>query len=259
MKKAVLLSILLVVGLAVALPAKTQEKPESGKAQTEALVSKVIPVKYADVRRINGLIAIFGATIRADPELRVITASGTASNVAAVEEAIKKLDVPSPPTRDIDLTMYILAASQQPGQSEKIPADLGDVVEQMKRVLNYKEFRLLNTVLIRARDGARAGASGAIMDGVGENQKADFDFNFDEANVSSEGKTLSVKIRGMHFEVSRPASLVVGDKGAKREGTSATINTSIDLPEGQKVVVGKTTFESPNSALILVLTAKVVD
>jgi hypothetical protein len=50
-----------------------------------------------------------------------------------------------------------------------------------------------------------------------------------------------------------------------KEGTTpagpapAVIHTDIDLNEGQKVVVGKTSFASPNNALILVLAAKVVD
>jgi hypothetical protein len=262
MKRAVVSSILLVAWLAVALPAKAQEKQESVKAQSEARVTKIIPVKYADVSRIHLLLDHFGANLKDDKELKVITASGTASSVAAVEEAIKKLDVPPPapaPRRDIDLTVYILAASQQPGQGGNIPAGLGDVVGQLKRVLNYKEFRVLNTVFLRTRDGAQAGTSGAIMDGTGENQQADFHFGFDGAHVSQEGNMLSVWIRNMHFEVSRPASVLVSEKDAKRQGATATISTSIDLPEGQKVVVGKTTFESPDSALILVLTAKVVD
>jgi hypothetical protein len=38
------------------------------------------------------------------------------------------------------------------------------------------------------------------------------------------------------------------------------INTDIDVPEGKKVVVGKTSaVEGPDSALILVISAKVVD
>jgi hypothetical protein len=38
------------------------------------------------------------------------------------------------------------------------------------------------------------------------------------------------------------------------------INTDVDVPEGKKVVVGKTSaVEGPDSALILVISAKVVD
>ena len=40
---------------------------------------------------------------------------------------------------------------------------------------------------------------------------------------------------------------------------AARINTSIDVREGQKVVVGKANIDNADSALILILTAKVVE
>jgi hypothetical protein len=39
----------------------------------------------------------------------------------------------------------------------------------------------------------------------------------------------------------------------------AAIRTNIDVPVGEKVVVGKTTFIDSGNALVLVLTAKVMN
>jgi hypothetical protein len=40
---------------------------------------------------------------------------------------------------------------------------------------------------------------------------------------------------------------------------AADIVTSLDVPVGQNVVVGKTSWGSPDNAIILVMTAKIMD
>jgi hypothetical protein len=47
--------------------------------------------------------------------------------------------------------------------------------------------------------------------------------------------------------------------GDNRGGPNASIQTVVDIREGQKVIVGKTGLNGPDQAIILVLTAKVVD
>jgi hypothetical protein len=51
--------------------------------------------------------------------------------------------------------------------------------------------------------------------------------------------------------------------GTDREGKdkiqNVRLNTNIDMKEGQKVVVGKANIDGSENALIVILTAKVVD
>lgn len=261
MKKEAVGLTLVVALLALAAPAWAQEKEEPAKTPPEGRVSKVIPVKYADVRSVRNLITSFGASISFDSDLKVITASGNASAVAAVEDAIRTLDVPPSPRKDIQLTVYILAASQQPAPNGNTPAELGEVVGQLKRVLSYQGFQLLNTVLLRTQDGRNGRVEGVVPDGEDERQKADFKFSFQDASIIPEGKTRSVRIGRILFTMQRHNASPNDEKEltASAGPAPAVINTDIDLNEGQKVVVGKTTFASPNNALILVLMAKVVD
>ena len=63
--------------------------------------------------------------------------------MAAVEEAIKNLDVPAPPAKSIDLTAYLLVASRKSTEGANLPSELQEVVKQLKGVLNYQGFRLL--------------------------------------------------------------------------------------------------------------------
>lgn len=258
MKKAAIGLTLVAALLALAAPSWAQEKEEPAKTPAEGRVIKVIPVKYVDVRTVRNLLGDYGVLIKADADLKVLTVSGSPSALAAVEDAVRTLDVPPSPKKDIELTVYILAATQQPAPSGNIPVELGEVVGQLKRVMSYQGFHLLNTVLLRTQDGRGGNIEGEVEDGEGQN--ADFTFRFRDASIVPEGKTRSVRIGGIGFTMQRHLPAQVAKEGALVSGSArAEINTDIDLNEGQKVVVGKTSFASPNNALILVLNAKAMD
>jgi len=59
-----------------------------------------------------------------------------------------------------------------------------------------------------------------------------------------------------HWERSLAANATDHEVGANN---LAGISTSVDIPVGQKVVVGKTAYGASDAALVLVLTAKVMD
>jgi hypothetical protein len=261
--EAIFLAVI-VAFLALAIPARSQEKEPaektptqeqapSGKAAREEQVRKVIQLKYGNAGRIADLLNLFGASLRWDHQMKVLTVVGPASAVAAVEEAIKKLDVPPPLVKDVDLTAYFVLATRQPMQVADLPAELDEVITQLKRVLNYKSFQLLNTAFLRARDGEGASVSGVARVDTAE---VDFRLHFERADIIPEGKVRTVKISGLDFVAERPAGNVTA---LVPKTTSAGIHTSIDIAEGQKVVVGRTTLDFPDNALILVLTAKVID
>lgn len=233
--------------------AATQEQAPSGKAAREEHVRKVIQLKYADPAHIGDLLALFGASLRWDRQTKVLTVVGPASAVAAIEEAIKKLDVPPPPTKDVDLTAYFVLATRQPVQSADLPTELDEVITQLKRVLNYKSFQLLDTAFLRTRDGEGAAVSGVAR---ADTAAVDFRLNFHRADIIPEGKVRTVRISDLGFQAERPAGNATA---LVAKTSSAEIHTNIDIAEGQKVVVGRTALDFPDNALVLVLTAKVID
>jgi hypothetical protein len=235
--------------------AATQGQAPSGKAAKEERVLKVIQLKYADPYHVADLLSLFGASLKSDRQTKVVTVVGSASAVAAVEEAIKKLDVPPPPTRDVDLTAYFVLATRQPMQAADLPAELGEVITQLKRVLNYQSFQLLNTAFLRSRDGQGASVSGVARVG---NDPVDFHLGFRQADITLEGKARTVRLSLLDFHAERPSTATTTLVPAPKP-PSAGINTDIDIAEGQKVVVGRTALDFPDNALILVLTAKVID
>lgn len=253
-KRAVFLA-LIAAFVALAIPTRAQEKEASQKtAPEEHFRSKVIPLKYVDPARVVKVLGPFGAAMVADDKLKVITVAGNPSAVDAVEEAIQKLDVPPPPARSVDITAYILLGTRQSMESTNLPKELDEVVNQLKRVLSYQGFRLLDSAIIRTVDGEPALVSGS---GLAQGEKADFHFRFAHAHIIPEGKMATIRINDLDFVMQR--SVETKQEVPQQPRGSATIHTDIDLPEGLKVVVGKTSFDSPDNALVLVLTAKVVN
>ena len=76
-----------------ALPAAPQESRR--RASRSGAVKRIIPVKYADVKSLANTLGIFGCGIVPNVDLKVLAVSCPADVVAAIEEAVKRLDVPA--------------------------------------------------------------------------------------------------------------------------------------------------------------------
>ena len=262
--KEILLTIIMAL-LALTIPGIGQEQaPVQSNATQEQVrkygheewVRKVIQLKYAEPSHIADLLKDFGANLRSDNRSKALTVVGRPDAVAAVEGAVAKLDVPPAPAKDADLTAYFVLASREPVQAADVPPELGEVVTQLKRVLNYKNFQLLSTAFLRSRDGAGAAVQGVARIGT---EAVSFRLTFREANIIPEGKVQMVRIEGLNFTTEQGQPTVPHGEGQTTQGYSARILTDIDVAEGQKVVVGKTSLDMPDNALVLVLTAKVTD
>ena len=117
-----------------------QDKEASPKSPENRPVLKTIPIKYADLRSIVNLLYPFNNSIRVDDRMKVLTVFGSASTIEAVEEAVKKLDVPPPPTKNVEITAYFLLAKRESSSGADLPPAVKDVVAELKNVLNYQGF-----------------------------------------------------------------------------------------------------------------------
>ena len=218
----------------------TAGTPGSRRQQTT-----VIQLKNADVNRIVQLISHPGISVRADAALRVISVQADYSIVPVLEEAIRKMDVAPPAASNIELTVYLVSASVKEGAGQPIPADLAPAVKQVAAVIGDRNYRLIDSLVLRGRDGQGGSASGALP-GFGEG--ANYQFEYNRATASGSSPRL-IKIDRISLQVH-----------ALRSGNflQSRINTDLDAKEGQKIVVGKSNAD-PDTALILVLVAKVVE
>jgi hypothetical protein len=230
---------------------KTEEPPASGVAEAQHWPVKLFQVKYANVYQLANLFRAFGATVQPEGELRVISVRAPKEVLAAIEESLQRLDVPQAAAKNVELNAYLLTASGQ-GSSASVPSDLEPVIKQLKGVFNYQTFRVLGTLSWRGRDGTGGEVHGLLPSfSTDSTQLTSYNFRTRSVGISQEGKESIIHINDLVLQLEFTV------KGA---GTQhAVISTSIDAREGQKIVVGKANIDNADNALILILTAKVIE
>src|SRR5882762_9443413 len=73
-----------------------------------------------------------GAQLAASNEFRTITVRDFPENIAAIGEAIKRLDTPEVARPNIELRMHVLLASNKESTMGSYPADLKDVIKELQ-------------------------------------------------------------------------------------------------------------------------------
>lgn len=239
MKRAILLFALGAL-MGVAQEKKAEPPPAEGG------VERLFTIKYAGVFALRNLFANF-AQVTADPNMRVLAVRGRPAAVAAIEDAIKKLDVPAV-DKNIELTGYVLLASAQPGQQTE-PADLEPVMKQLRALFLYKSYRILDVIALRVRDGGASNASGQLsaLPGTPGGFRPGYAFRFDRASIVATDNARMIRLQNLMLHV------------GVAPGSDTVIKTDVDLREGQKVVVGKASVNGAEEALVLVLSAKTVE
>src|SRR5256885_7959404 len=106
-----------------------------------------------------------GAQLSASNQFRTITVRDFPENIAAIDEAIKRMDKPEVARPDIELRMHVLLASNQPTTLSQYPADLKDAIGELQKTLNYKEYYLMTSIVQRTRDSR--GERGGYIQGSG--------------------------------------------------------------------------------------------
>jgi len=235
--KRLILSLVLITGAAFAQTPGSDPNEE---------IRKIVTVKYIDPNAVVNLLRDFNVGTRADTRLKVVALSGRRANVTVAEEAIKQLDVPSAGQKDIDLTVYFVVGSDQAPEGSPIPADLQGTIATLKSTFPYKAYYQLDALSLRTRSGVGANTTGQLSGG----RLTTFRVN----SASTEGDGSMIRLDNLHAGLRVPASV---------DGKSTYLDTGIytdvlDIKEGQKLVVGRSSLDGPTKALFLILIAKVV-
>ncbi len=223
----------------------------------------IIEVKYADPSRLVDLLRqTYNANMRADSALHVIGVSGPPDVVAAASAAIQKLDVPLSAEPDVELAVYLISGVAQGTASDDVPQELASTIKQLHGMFAYKSYKLSDTLVLRGRTGRPFNGRETETEGVlPGTANLTYRFAYNSLEVSS-GDPRTVHVNGLGFSLLGP-TVTTTDK-AKNTSTSQTqtpakIYTDLDVKEGQKTVVGKSSVNSAGDALILVIVPKIVD
>jgi len=237
---------------AEATPARADNYVES-----QGFKGKVFEIKYREpaavARAVSNLSSGFkGAAISYNQDFNTITVRDFPENIAAIEEAIKRLDTPQAAAPDIEFRMHLLIASNAEGATSQFPPDLADVVKQLQATLNYKSYHLITSIVQRVKEGNGLSSGGVALVKpplVSENADARYTYNINNISlVSSSTGASTIQLRRFSF--------IVNGNDYHAPLGQASISTELGLRDGEKVVVGTASLR--DKGMVLVLTAKVI-
>lgn len=201
-----------------------------------------------------------GATLRSSDEFNTITVRDFPENIAAMEEAIKRLDTPEAPSPDIEFHVHVLIASNAATTTGEFPAELADVVRQLKATLNYKNYGLMTSAIQRSKEGRQSTSGSGVAESklfelaTPESNPIFFDYSLGNVTIDKTASgAMTARIEGLSFNMRVPLNLGSAEKKSVQY-QSVGFRTPVSVREGEKVVVGTTAIG--DKGLIVVLIAK---
>ena len=196
-----------------------------------------------------------GADLNFNNETQTITVRDFPENIAAIEEAIARLDKPAPPAPAVEMKISLLIGSKAPLPGPAVPDDLAPVVKQLQSTLRYSHYGLMAANIQRTRAGEGIEGSGVAeptLVGMAASEEHPVFYNYRLRNIRVESSAdgPSVAVEKFEFSMRVPVKL---EKGTQYENVG--FNTPVSIRENEKVVIGTTTMG--DRAVIVVLIANV--
>jgi len=252
MKK--LIAILL---LALPLLAEEAKKPAEEFNENRLFKNRVFDVQNRNPNDLASAVHLLGsgfkgAGISVNSQLRTITVRDFPENIAAIEEAIKRLDR-AEASANVTLNIAVLIASKTPlPNAPPVPDELAPVIKQLQATLRYTSYGLMTSTMHRTKPGSGIENSGiaepALLGMTAKEGKPIF-YNYAFRQISASEKTLSVE----RFAFSMRVPIDLGNGNVQYQDVG--FNTPVSIRQNEKVVIGTTTMG--DKALIVVVTAGV--
>ncbi len=248
------LTLIVIPAVLAQQPTPTPDKPKDDFVTERQFKSKIFEVKYREPSSIANVLrqlgsGFKGAGISPNNEFNTLTVRDFPENLATIEEAIKRLDTPAAPRSSVQMHMHVLLASNRTGAAAagEIPAELKDVITELRGTLTYKNYELVTSVLQRLTETNRGlnGNGLAQIPGAQSNlTTAQYEYFVSQLSfVPSASGAQTIQIQDFTFTL-------VGD------GIRGRVQTALNLRDGEKVVVGTATIN--DRALIVVLIPRIV-
>jgi len=249
--KRLLIALLLVTSAAFA-------QDETTFNTTRDYRNKVFTIQHRDPKVILSAVKLLGSGFKGsdlsmNDQLRTITVRDFPENIAAIEEAIGRLDKPAPAAPDMELKISVLIGSKTPlANNAATPDELLPVVRQLQSTLSYAHYGLLTTTVHRSKTGIGIEGSGvaeSTLLGIKTSDTRPIFYSYKLRGVSVGAEKLDVD----NFEFSMRVPLDMGNATVQYQNVG--FSTPVAVKQGEKVVIGTTTMN--DKALVVVVTAKV--
>lgn len=258
-----LLLILVSASFAQQPDTRPAPKPEDDYVTEKGFKSKVFEVKYRDAGSLGNVLrqlgsGFKGALVFANSEFKTVTVRDFPENLATIEEALKRLDVPVAPRPNIELHMYVLIASNTNAYvttaTAEVPADLKGVLAQLRETLTYRNYELATSIVQRLTEtqrGLRGKGTTEISrsPNPAESITLPYEYVINSVTLASTSTgALTIQIGEFTFSTGLTSTKV---------DNRTQVQTALNLRDGEKVVVGTATLG--DRGLIIVLTARLVN
>lgn len=243
-------------------PAPTAASRAPEYVEEKGFKGKIFEIKYRDpmglYQVIRGLGSGFkGASASVNQEFRTLTVRDFPENIAAIEEAIKRLDTPEAPRPDIEFSVHVLIASNSGAGAEDFPAELTDVVKQLKSALKYTSYSLMTSGIHRAKEGSpMVENSGVAQSNLFASVPTPpnpifYEYQLRSISIDSASGAPTVQIGEFRFNMRVPLNL-----GTQVQYQNVGFQSPVGLRQGEKVVVGSTSMG--DKGLVVVVSAKLL-
>jgi hypothetical protein len=202
-----------------------------------------------------------GSEFMANNQLRTLTVRDFPENIAVIEDALKRLDVPEQSPVSLEFQIHLLSASMVAPAKTELPKNLEPVVNQLKATLKFTNYRYISSALNRASNGGRiesSGVTGSLFHtpgGVTNTPENPSFYNYSLSNVKlaqdASGKE-TVQIDLFKFGVSAPLRVNPGQTQYRDIG----LITPLSLREGEMAVVGTANISGSDEAIIVIVSVK---
>lgn len=258
----ILVFVIVSASFAQQADSRATQQAEGDFVNEKGFKSRVFEVKYRDPDTIARVVrqlgsGFKGASISANSEFKTLTVRDFPENLATIEEAIKRLDTPATPRPNIELHMHVLVASNMSGNvggtTAQVPAELRDVLTQLRETLSYRNYELVTSVVQRLTETPRGlhgkGTAEISQPAATAGMTLPYEYFINSVTLAS-ASTGAPTIQIGEFTFS------TGLTAATKVDNRTQLQTALNLRDGEKVVVGTATLG--DRALIIVLTAKLV-
>ena len=227
------------------------------------VVTKVIRIHNANPNAVATMASVGSpVSIRADDMMKAVIIRGKSSDVADLEKVIQELDTvrTAAAERNVELMVYIVSGSNTtstPSTSAEKLAGLAPVVKQLRAIFPYNDYQLLSTMLLRSGEGTVTTSNGLLkpfQSTPNGSSPSVYSISYESATIPQAGAKPTIHLQKFRFDTRFPMEI----SATQMQNYGAGIQADVDLQEGQKVVVGKANIESTDSALFVILSAKLV-
>jgi hypothetical protein len=262
--KRLLITLCILLVTATALAQNKTETKEPDYNTVREFRNKVFEVRNRSPRDLYSSISLLGsgfkgAAINMNEEMQTITVRDFPENIAAIEDALKRLDRAADARPDMELRISVLIGSKTPlASGGAVPDELVPVIKQLQATLRYSHYGLMTTTVHRTTAGRMIEGSGvadAALLGLTASQERPIIYRYTLRNLRNTAAQdrRSIDIETFEFSMNVPIVLTAGAIQYQPLG----FQTPVSIRENEKVVIGTTSMG--DKALIVVMSATFVN